>query len=71
MTQRKFEVAELYRFCNNKQLFTCVSISQYDKMFELASIGITQRELSYILYLCLNYSLDTICQMIAHLFGET
>ena len=70
MEKRKIEVSELYRLCNKEKLFTCGSTSQYEKMFELANNGITQMELSYILYLCSSYRLDVIYEMLAPLFKD-
>ena len=68
---KKLEISaiELYEFCNKQKLFTCGSIGQYDKMFELASSGITQMELAQILYLCSDNRLDTIFNLLTPLFG--
>ena len=69
--KKQIGMSELYGLCNKEQLFTCGSINQYDKMFELAAGGITQTELAYILYVCSKYGLDTIYEMIGPLFkGE-
>lgn len=70
MEKKKIEMSALYRLCNRERLFTCGSCSQYEKMFKLAGDGITQTELAYILYLCSDYCLDTIFNLVAPLFKE-
>ena len=70
MNKTKIEVSDLYRICNKEHLFTCGSVEQYDKMFELARNGVTQTELVYILYICSKYRLDVIHNMIAPLFTD-
>jgi len=69
--KRQIRVSELYSLCKREQLFTCGSIEQYGKMFELAESGVTQMELAYILYVCSKYRLDIIHNMIAPLFKNT
>ena len=71
MTTNKIITAELYKLCNDNRLFTCGSISQYEKMFELASNGVTAGELAMMLYLCSDkkYTLAAINKVIAPLFG--
>lgn len=70
MDKKKIDFMPLYRLCNNEQLFTSGSTSQYEKMFKLAEDGITQNELLYILYVCSVQELDAINEMIAPLFTE-
>jgi len=70
MTKKKIETQALYRLCNNKNLFTCGTNSQYDKMIELAKAGVTQNELAYILYICSDHALDAILGMIAPFFTD-
>ena len=70
MTIAKIIATELYRFCNEKKLFTCGSTAQYDKMFELARDGVTKSELAVMLYICSDseYTLAAITKMITPLF---
>lgn len=70
MERKKFDVSELYALCNKEQLFTCGSVEQYKKMFEIAREGVTQLELAYILYVCSSQRLDTIFGIIEPLFNN-
>ena len=70
MEKKKIEATTLYGLCTREQLFTCGSVDQYSKMFQLAGDGITKDELAYILYLCSKYRLDVIYGMIEPLFKE-
>ena len=70
MNKKKIEFSKLYSLCNKEQLFTCGSIKQYEKMFELAGNGITHTELAYILYICSTYRLEVIYNMTEPLFTE-
>lgn len=70
MEKKPIKVAELYTLCNKEKLFTCGSAEQYSKMFEIAGNGVTQTELSYILYICSDYTLDVIHKMITPLFNK-
>jgi hypothetical protein len=70
MDKKKFDTSELYTLCNREQLFTCGTVQQYSKMFELAANGITKDELAYILYLCSDYRLDTVYGIIEPLFDN-
>jgi len=67
---KKIRSSDLYYICNKYNLFTCGSSEQYQKMFELASKGITKKELAYILYLCSNNSLTEIMDIIHPLFKD-
>lgn len=66
--RKKIGTNELYTLCNKERLFTCGSVEQYQKMFELAGNGVTQLELAYILYVCSKYRLDTIFGMLEPLY---
>lgn len=68
MSKQKIEMSKLYKICNEQQMFTCGSIKQYEKMFELAADGVTQMELAYILYLCSDFRLDVIYGWLDELF---
>lgn len=68
MMKLKIDVSEMYRFCNRHKLFTCGSTAQYDKMFDIASEGVTQMEIAYILYLCSEYRLDVIYGWLGEFF---
>jgi len=68
MERKKIEVGELYTLCNKERFFTCGSCEQYDKMFALAKDGITQMELSQLLYLCSTQRHDYIYSSLIELF---
>ena len=68
--KNKIDGFELYMLCNKEQLFTCGSIEQYQKMFDIAKNGVTQTELAYMLYLCSSQSLDKINEITEQLFKK-
>lgn len=65
---KKIGFSELYRLCNKEQFFTCGTVQQYDKMFELAEKGIDSRELTQIIYICSTQSYDYIANKVTELF---
>ena len=65
---KKIETIDLCSLYNKHNLFTCGNNTQYDKMFKIASKGITKKELGYLLYLCSDCGLDKIMDIIHPLF---
>ena len=49
---RKNRSTELYHLCNKEQYFTCGSVEQYDKMFDLVRQGATARDVANIIWIC-------------------
>ena len=66
----KIDVSELYALCNKERFFTCGTCQQYNKMFALAKDGISQMELSLIIYLCSEQRHDVVYSQLDKLFEK-
>lgn len=70
MEKIKLEAIEVINLCKKHMMFTGGCHTQYNKTFELASKGLTQNELAYILYVCSEHPLETINDWITPLFKK-
>ena len=62
-TKPIFHYNKLYSICNKYQFFTCGSIKQYNKLFELnenKNGNITTKELALVIYICSEQSFEFI-----------
>ena len=58
MMDRKYAsrmVEEIYRYCNQNQLFTCGSVEQYNRMFDFVRDG-QLLEAAVCIYICSDFT---------------